>query len=61
MQAQNFLVRDRLFGGVLFHETQRGEIIDHLALGAGGDGGDFPAFLHGADLFQRERIALNGR
>ncbi len=60
MQLENFRMRDLSALRVLFHETQSGKIIRHLAAGTLGRRGDFAPFFDGADLFEGEGITLDG-
>jgi len=61
VQGENILMVDDLLVGTVFDETQAGKIIGDFTLRSTGDGGNFPAFLHGPHLFQGEGIALDGR
>ena len=60
MQLQNDLVPERFFVRILTHVAQAGEIVQHLALRTLVGCRQFAAFLQDADLFQRERVALDG-
>lgn len=60
MQFENVLVGDRFHPKILLHVTQTGEIVENLALGTLGNGGQRAAFLQLPDLLQGEWITFDG-
>jgi hypothetical protein len=60
MQGEHVVVAKKALAGVLLHETERGEVIDDFTPRTDRDGGQVAAFLHGAHLLKRERVALDG-